>query len=838
MRRMEEARSNRFTQDIELGRDNEVCISGMERWCKNAEIKSEASGLYTEITGLPINPHSIGCPQVSGRAESMNIRWIVTDFLNEHCAGCPHHTPNGDTSWGQAIIDRYKEDEEERKRVKAEDVARLSALRDKLRSSARSFSEEIEPEAFAIVEHLQAVFSEDGVERTLASERVKQAAILGADIIPDAAIDMILELATRAEFAGMMLPVCQELAVTHHELGKRLEEVALGNIERNLQVELSAALVDSLGDSLNYPLSEEHITRLMLSQDHTMFKFISPYKEPEYVHITSVLARSFDADPESIRSVIRHHLMAESERERYGLCGALELIQRRRPAIVDNLLDDLLNSLTMDESDINESPSSQIKRILKSAYRSSPEHVDEFISSKMKRVRQTIQEDLVQVYENVFRDARNLEFSESSKSVDIAVDRLLEWMSDDHLDLEVRVKAVEALKEAVRYFSSTMLKRFNSIFGYLAIVSASKSPSPSPSIILPGQPPVSPQTQEMEKYFTDKTWYRFKRRIQECLEELCRREPQSALEPIAECYSQSLDHIESDLKVRCVPLLCQIGKDYRLRPQVMPYIWKAMTDYSSTLSIAEAIDAVTKMYPRSVRPPANLIEMVVIYLGDPYVVIHKAARRAVARHPHWFDDTQIDEILGRLAAQLEVYAGKPFDIEEISEAVLNIGARHQRTKLQAYALVAGSYPTAEEYVDKNILKAMMRHCKPDEVPGKYVARKISDYLGIHGRDRFSTYEYSERFQMFEWLQGLPEYTFREIAGDLTAAAKSVAKRDAWESANFASLFAQFQDFGREGEVFVTALDSISDEPRHKESRSLWRDLADAAKDNAILRDYI
>ena len=70
---------------------------------------------------------------------------------------------------------------------------------------------------------------------------------------------MILELATQAEFSEMMLPVCQELAVGRRELVNRLEKVALGNIERNIQIEHSAALIDSLGDSMSYPLSEEHV---------------------------------------------------------------------------------------------------------------------------------------------------------------------------------------------------------------------------------------------------------------------------------------------------------------------------------------------------------------------------------------------------------------------------------------------------------------------------------------------------------------------------------------------------------------------------------------------------
>ena len=498
MQRMEDSLSNRLAEDIKIGEDNAICISEMRRWCKHVEIQSEAYGLLTEMTGLPINPHSIGCPQVSGTSSSMNLRWIVTDFLNEHCAGCPHHSPNGDTSWGQEIIDGHREESESRERVALEQAARISNLRSELRSKAIGISREAEPDSYAALEYLEKVFSEDEEERKTSLERLRQVAKLGADILPNAATEMILELAGHAEFAEMMLPICQELAVTRPDLSGSLVRTALENIEKVLQVELSAAVLDALGGSVQYPLDEGHVRQLMLSQNHSIFSHGFPYKEPVYAHNTSVLIRSFDANPESVRTIIRHNLQDESERVRFNLGGALALIQAQRPSVVENLLNDLVDSLELQESDFNEAPSGQIARIMKCAFGSSPRSVDEFMASRMKRVRSAVQQEFVRIYESAFDKQERRKSSKISVSADIAIERLLEWIKDEQLALVVRVKALEALKQAARNLPSMMSTHFEHLLGYLAIVSSQELPSTSPSLIIPGQPSRSPLQDEMD----------------------------------------------------------------------------------------------------------------------------------------------------------------------------------------------------------------------------------------------------------------------------------------------------------------------------------------------------
>ena len=150
------------------------------------------------------------------------------------------------------------------------------------------------------------------------------------------------------------------------------------------------------------------------------------------------------------------------------------------------------------------------------------------------------------------------------------MERLLEWTKDEQLALVVRVKAMEALKQAARNLPSMMATHFEHLLGYLAIVSSQELPSTSPSLIIPGQPSRPPLQDEMDTYSDARHWNLFKQHLQGCLEELCKQNPASSLDLMVECYNQPMEHVDSDFKTRCIALFSQIGKEYRLRPQVMP----------------------------------------------------------------------------------------------------------------------------------------------------------------------------------------------------------------------------------------------------------------------------
>jgi hypothetical protein len=690
------------------------------------------------------------------------------------------------------------------------------------------------------------VFSEDEAVRKGAAERLKQSACLGPDLFPDAAIDLVLTLAGSDEFCALILPVCAELASRRPDLGARLCKTALDNIEKGLHPELAASVLVALGNAVAYPLDEACIERLLLSQDH--YLPIGRWEDggPDYSHCTAILVRSFDAEPLSVQSVIRRELHNENDYVRVQLCGALKLIQEQRPQIAVNLLDDLVRSLDLyeDERLGTQTPSGQIIHILQSAFRHSPERVDQFLAESMTRVRPTVQEDVVRVYRDQLfdwtvsweerREQRNrAEVLECDKA---AIERLLRWAKDARLEIDIRANALEALEIACKYATLGALSHFDSILGYFAIVSGEKRPPDAPpKILLPGQPQES-QLEQLNEFSRTQQWQIFKQRLQKCLKELCEARPSEVFDSVSGCLNQPLEHLEDGFKACCVSLLGKMGKDYQLQPRVLPQIWRALMDYGSAWVRARAIDATVEMFSYSSgSPPANLVDTIIVHLRDPKVVVHQAALRAVSRRPSWFDERQSVEVLISLSSHLHAYRNDKYQLDDICDGILAISRRNERLKMLALHIVESIFPTGEELVDSKIAENLMWFCKPGERIAWLVAKEIATYLGRHDRDRLNYYGHSPRDRMFEWLHELPAGTYQRAAEDLLASARRMAERDAWESCHFASLFAHYRAFRYEQIVLETAANALPEEPRYESFRGSLRQLAMVAAGTASLQ---
>ena len=287
-----------------------------------------------------------------------------------------------------------------------DEVDRISRIRSDLRSKSKDISAEAELESHRILEFLESVFSEDEAERNESCKRLKQSACLGPDLFPDSAIDLILALASSAEFSQSILPVCAEFAGNCSILDARLTRICLNNIDKGLHPELSASVLDVLSNSVSYPLGETHIKHLLLSQDHHCHIGARGSIESNYSHSTTIIVRSFDAEPEGVKNVILRELQNESDYLRINLCGAVHLIQHERPQIAVDLLDGLVSSLELHENErlSTGTPSGRIIQILQLAFRHSAKIVDQFLGESMSRVRPTVQEEFIGVYRDQFFD--------------------------------------------------------------------------------------------------------------------------------------------------------------------------------------------------------------------------------------------------------------------------------------------------------------------------------------------------------------------------------------------------------------------------------------------------
>ena len=837
MLRHEESMEPEFHRHVEIGQDNQICISGMRRWCKNVEVTPEASGLYAEITGLPIGSYTVGCPYVSGKTGGMNLRWIMSSFLNEHCAGCPHHTPNGDVSWGQEIIDERTVHTEQARRLSDETNRRIQEMRAELRAKSAGMAEQESVEARSVLTYLEAVFSESESERDEASESIRQAASIGAELFPIEAARLIATLARTPEYAEAMLPVCVIFGTELTDLTDDLVETALTNIEAGLHVESSAAVLRSVADAAKFPLGELHIRRLMLSQDHHPLSVIFNREEPNYPNSTSVLVKSFDADRESVTSVAREVLENQSDHNRHNVCGAIDLVQQERPSIGLDLLDSLIASLNLyDSDDTYDGPSTKIVPLLMAALTHDPAATDAAIGTAFRHARPAVQGDFANVYGLLERSHHDVDENTHPQLFAVVTRRLWEWIRDERLTIEVRHEALSSLASTYRLFPSRAAADLGTLLGYLAIVCAQEQPPVRPtSLEIPGHSG-NEIVEQLERQTDLMKWNSFKRELGECLTTLSRHDESAVFQAVSDCLDQPLDQMNEEFKVRCVSVLAKAAAKYETRPRALPYVWKALMDYGSPSTRAQAIEATANMFSNGVSPPPNLAEMVLISLNDPYVVVHQAALQAVARRPHWFNANQTPSLLVKLGVLLKTYAPEKYLVDDICRAIMGVAQTDPRFKPHALRLVEHYFPTGKEFVDRDIALRITQFCEPTEAIAGTGARCVAVYLGEHQRDTLNNFDHSKREQMLAWLRQLPIATFRRVSDDiLTYALKAAERDDAWAACSFAGVFAHFMDFQRERDVLKTALRAIPDEPRRAEQRALVQRLKEAATKNASLQ---
>jgi hypothetical protein len=844
MRRHEESSKHDFDRAVRLGHDNAECLRHMPQWCKHLEIERTGGGMYAEISGLPIAGHKIGCPFVEHACEAMNLHWLFSDFLVDNCYGCPHHAPNGDTSWAQRIIDSHLEAKRRREAEVRARQDRIAALRADLRSRSQEIGATAEPESKRIVEFLESLFGGDDAKRVDSAGLLERSAKLAPELFPPSAVDLILALAASDEFSPLVLPICREFAARRPDLSVRLQQLAIECIDRGLFPENFAEILDRLGNAVKYPLPDSSISRLLLSQRHSRPVGGWLDGEPHYTFSTTVLVKCFDANPESVQAAIRRHLNDADEHVRAELCGAVHLLQETRPLIVLNLSQDLMTSLDLEEHDRfgDGVPSSKIVHLFAAAFRHSATQVDEFLSEAMNRVRPAVQEDLVRVYRDQLFDRSSARRprgqpqneNDVPASARIAINRLMAWIRDDSLEPDIRSRALEAIEIACSRATPETLDQFDALFGYFAIIcEQDKPPSAPPRIVLPGEAE-NPALDRLNAVKREQDWDHIKQRMSRCLQELCELFPSETADTVCNCFDDATAKLGNAFKGSLVRMLGRLGKNYHIRPRVLPLIMRALMDYSSAWVRAKGIEASIEAFEHSrASPPANLVDTVVIHLSDAKVVVHQAAVKAASRQPGWFKGEATLEALQRLAPHLMVYRDDSFELATICECVLTLGCQNPRLKAVSFRMIDAIFPTGEELADVQIAKELLEFADPPEDIAVPVARKLCLFLARYERDR-NSYHLSEREDMFRWLRRLSGAQVDAIATDLLASAKEVAQRDTWECCQFACLFAHFRKYAYERDVLTFACRGMPEQRRFDKFRASLNELAAIAGANAML----
>lgn len=713
----------------------------------------------------------------------------------------------------------------------------------KLSSQAQKSSEIDERQILVFIEQL---FEVEESKRPEIVEILVQSTKIGSDLFSSVVIDLLCEQSLSEEYSSSCLPICAELASHRSDLSERFKSLAFEAIERNLDLELAAGLLVSFKNKIHFPLDTKVIEKFISYQKHCRY-FTWNEAPPSYPNIDELLLCSYDAVSESITQPLGLFLTQDEKHIRINTCGVIKSLQKRRPQIGLDLLPELVTSLDLYEDGYGESADAKAMSRIVWAFRYSPEDVDRYLLSELSKKRPAIQELYIGIYGGLIRD-RNRRWRDKDERVDEinisseeqrGIDRCLEFIKDESLELNVRYKAVEDLNSMCFGCPHIMITYFDSLLGYYAIICEQKKTPPRPlKIFLPGQEyQEEPTLKRLNEENRQQKWEMFKDRFVDSLKELVKRDPVTTGKSVINCYNNINTKNHKHLKSALVDLLGEIGKNYLMKPQVLPVVTKALTDFESSLIRYKGIRAIEEMYRYGKsEPPKNVIDLLVLYLKDRFVIVHKAAIRVLSWNYSWLNRGQSIEALDIIVGWMYTYKDQPYDLEDVIEAMINISTRWNDFKVHVFIHIDKVFPTYQELVDQRIVENMLQATNPEEPLSTFVARKIAWCLGYYTWDHCNSYEGSRRSEMFQWLHKIPYSVYLEAKPDLRKSAKELATKDAWESCHFASLFGQFGDYAAEQEILEIASNSISGEKRYEQVKERLDLLNTVATTNTHLQN--
>jgi len=397
--KLEESFERENERALKLGTENAENIKNAKSWCMHFRAKMVSAGLLAQMSGLPIGSHAISCQYAEGSSESMNLPWIIPEFIVSNCAKCRHHMPNGDISWGERIIEKHNRQLQEREEAEQARQNQLKKLRDQILELSGQAKQSSEIDERQILVFIEGLFSSEEIKQKECSELLVRSARIGADLFSPVAVDILINQSLSKEFALFCLPICSELAERRTDLASRLREMACITIERQIYPELAAHVLLKLADKVDYPLPDRLIANLINHQEYNW-----PIGGSKYPNSNELLLRSFDAQPRSVASPLRTLLQQDDKRVRVNACGVIETLQRARPQVGLDLLPDLVASLDLFDAPYEESADATAGQCVSNAFWSDPTRVDEFLVSQIPNKRPAVQQEIVAVYRKLIWD--------------------------------------------------------------------------------------------------------------------------------------------------------------------------------------------------------------------------------------------------------------------------------------------------------------------------------------------------------------------------------------------------------------------------------------------------
>jgi hypothetical protein len=644
-------------KSLEIGRKNADLMPKVRRWCKHLDIKMTSAGILAEVYRLPVGSMRVTCPHGTSLVESMHLSGVARSFILENCAGCPHHEEISPDNFGREVFDekakadaQKEQDREQREELKQrlyQEAQQALDTRDTPRRSINSLvlafqdSEPNTPEYRDIIDQLI------------------QAAKVAPEHFSDEALRVLVTGDEETHLAAG-LRVSRPICAFRKRVPDFVLQAATKTVGRPFDmggdaacgILLEHALINDLSDVL--PLLQSIISVANYRLAHFLMSPIIR-SEPSFPNTLELLRLVFAQKPEEARKAFDERLRRDSKETKLN---AAKTLQAMLPDLVEEVLPltrVLLYSLELEDDHYEESADHEVCELISHLYAYSPQFVEDKIEAFRPVASDEVKTLLTHVYSLIVRHASTEHrwskpvFAEELyvRQVPVAIDYLFNAMADVRLDVEERAEICDELEDAVKAFPEAAFARLDRVLGRLAMTIREAEQIPKDG------------ADYLEYMANDTRRIQFDRLIGHIVKitrTLVRHAPQKAFPVITQTTRDLSSKNDTRLKAELVGTLRDFAKDDNLLPQVIPELYRHLTDYESNLVRSRAINVLSDLLDHSPGSvPSNMLELLLIYLQDPYVIIHKSAVRALAHTKLKRDDFGWDA-LNRVLALERAYA--------------------------------------------------------------------------------------------------------------------------------------------------------------------------------------
>jgi hypothetical protein len=780
---------------MELGQRNAQIYRQVQNWCRHLNIRLESRGLLAEMSNLPIGMMSIECEHASaGGSMSMHLNQVATDFITRNCRDCPKHELIDIDNIGRKILDQEDEIKERRLAAKASPPVpakvRLSELV-KGDLTAALLREHVT--AQSVLELVMLLDDENHAVE--AAKKLFAAMQIAPEFFNDDALEVICSHFPEPKHGETCISTIQRLG---HKIGK-LPPVAFEAAKRCLVMRRNADRACSLiGNYLSQhkiTADAELVDRIIDVQWHGRVPGPILGPPPRYYgsnYALKVIGKSdFNLLTEALKTRLRRNL----KEVRINTAHVILSLLNEFPQLGLEIADPLIDSLELDD-DIygGESADGMVCRVLAVIYSRQVEAVQQKIADGYKRLSTEAKEELYGVYRFIalggkaFSDFGQNEADNFDRCIPTIVEPLLQTIAGLSFPIGVKVLATDTLELISKYYPRALVNHLDQILGALANILEEEK--------LQNERILKTPLEELEKQSREAQYGRVIRDLQKALGALCQMSPRAVWNRLRELVP-NLDSKTSHLalyKAHLTTLYGDLGTEHSLLPEVIPDLFKLLMDFDSVVVRGAAVEAAGKILEHDSNAlPQNMLEMLIIYLNDTYVYVHKCAARAI-RHLRTSNEEEATNIAYRLMILDRAYEKDPYFRQELRQALLRTTRRYPNLLIKMTVPVIIEHGRLEEpMLADDALRDFMYLL--EDLPPRcefYFAREVLTFIGRSERERFNSEEHTDRYRLLLALYDCSKQTIQLNLAAIQTAARAKAKDDPWDALRLAQLLSKFE----------------------------------------------